>query len=62
MKDNVEIKLDTLNIERNPDGSFSLMWDPKDPNWSWLNDLTSEQVQGIVEEALDDYLKQHGLQ
>lgn len=62
MTDNVEIKLDTLKIERNPDGSFSLIWDPEDPNWSWLNGLTSEQVQVIVEQALDDYLAKHGLQ
>lgn len=54
--------LDTLNIVRNEDGSFSLQWDPNDPNWTWLNDMTSEEIRIMIEEALDDYIKQNGIE
>lgn len=54
--------LDTLNIERNEDGSFSLQWDPNDPNWTWLNDMTSDEIKIMIEEALDDYIKQNGIE
>jgi len=54
--------LDKLDIRRKDDGSFELSWDPTDPNWSWLNDLTSEEIRVMVEESLDEYLKEHGLQ
>jgi hypothetical protein len=54
--------LDTLNIERNEDGSFSLQWDSNDPNWTWLNDMTSDEIKIMIEEALDDYIKQNGIE
>lgn len=46
---------DSLKITQNEDGSFAMDWDPKDPNWKWLNKLTSEQIQVIMEEAIKDY-------
>ena len=27
-------------------------WDRKDPNWMFMNDLTSEEIEGIVQEAI----------
>jgi hypothetical protein len=51
--------LDTLNIQRNDDGSFRLEWDKNDPNWTWLNDLTSDEIRVMVESALDDYIKEN---
>lgn len=54
--------LDTLNIVRNEDGSFSLQWDPNDPDWTWLNDMTSDEIKIMIEEALDDYIKQNGIE
>ena len=27
---------DSLKINQNKDGSFSVEWDKKDPNWKWL--------------------------
>jgi hypothetical protein len=54
--------LDTLNIERNEDGSFSLKWDSNDHNWTWLNDMTSDEIKIMIEEALDDYIKQNGIE
>jgi len=55
-----ELKLDTLDIERNDDGSFSLKWDPTDSNWTWLNELTSDEIKVMIEQALDDYIKENG--
>ena len=33
---------DSLKINKNEDGSFTAEWDKKDPDWSWLNNLTSK--------------------
>ena len=41
-----------LNIVENPDGSFSFEWDPNDERWSWMNDLTDEEIKLIIEEAI----------
>ena len=46
---------DSLKIHQNKDGSFSLEWDKEDPQWSWLNGLTSKQLQVIIEQAIKDY-------
>ena len=31
---------DSLKINQNKDGSFSVEWDKKDPKWNFLNNLT----------------------
>ena len=43
---------DSLKISRNDDGSFTCEWDKNDPNWKWLNNLTSNEIQGIMEQAI----------
>jgi len=47
-----KMKNDSLKVSQNEDGSFSLEWDKKDPNWKWLNDLTSKEIQVIMEQAI----------
>jgi len=47
---------DTLKITQNGDGSFTMDWDKDDPQWSWLNNLTSAEIQIIVEQAIADFL------
>ena len=47
---------DSLKISQNEDGSFSMEWDKEDPKWSFLNGLTSKEIQSIMEEAIKDYL------
>ena len=49
-------KIDTLKITQNEDGSYTMDWDKEDPNWSWLNGLTSKEIQVIMEQAIKDYL------
>ena len=45
---------DSLKITQNEDGSFTMDWDKEDPNWSWLNGLTSKEIQVIMEQAIKD--------
>jgi hypothetical protein len=45
----------SLKIHQNEDGSFSMEWDKEDPNWKWLNDLTSKEIQVIMKQAIKDY-------
>ena len=46
---------DSLKIIQNEDGSFSMEWNKEDPNWKWLNGLTSKEIQVIMEQAIKDY-------
>jgi hypothetical protein len=48
-------EIDTLKISQKADGSFTMDWDKKDPNWSWLNNLTSKEIQIIIEQASKSY-------
>ena len=50
---------DSLKVHQNEDGTFSLEWDKDDPNWSWLNNLTSKEIQVIMEQAIQDELNSH---
>ncbi len=47
---------DSLKINQNEDGSFSLEWDKDDPMWKHLNGLTSKEIQTIIETAIKDEL------
>jgi hypothetical protein len=51
--------IDTLKITQNPDGSFTMDWDKEDPNWSWLNGLTSKEISIIVQQAVQEELKRN---
>jgi hypothetical protein len=48
---------DSLKIIENADGTFSMEWDKEDPNWKWLNGLTSKEIQVIVEQAIKEELQ-----
>ena len=50
---------DSLKITQNEDGSFTMYWDKKDPTWSWLNGLTSKEIQVIVEGAIQNMMDQN---
>ena len=52
-------EIDTLKISENADGSFTMDWDPQDPKWSFLNGLTSAEIQVIVQQAIQDKLNQN---
>ncbi len=44
----LKMKNDSLKINQNEDGSFGIEWDRQDPNWKWLNDLTTEEIETVV--------------
>lgn len=50
---------DSLKITENADGSFTMDWDPQDPKWSWMNNLTQKEIQVIMEQAIKEELKRH---
>ncbi len=52
MGNNKEIHSSGLNIIQNPDGSFVLEWDPKDPRWDWLNGMSDEEITTIIEKLV----------
>ena len=49
------MKNNSLKVNQNKDGSFTLEWDKQDPNWMWLNDLTTEELEVIMEQAMKEY-------
>jgi hypothetical protein len=51
---------DSLKISQNKDGSYTIDWDPQDPNWSWLNGMSSKEVQVIIKQAIEEDLKSRG--
>jgi hypothetical protein len=46
---------DSLKIIQNADGSYTAEWDKEDPQWKFLNNLTSREIQVIMQEAIKDY-------
>ena len=54
----LNMKNDSLKINQNKDGTFSIEWDKQDPNWKWLNDLTSKEIEVMMEQAIK-YDKTH---
>ena len=47
---------DSLKVEQNEDGTFTLEWDKDDPKWSFLNGMTSQEIQTIIEQAVKEGL------
>ena len=43
---------DSLKINKQDDGSFQVEWDRNDPNWKFMNELTTEEIETIVQEAI----------
>jgi len=44
--------VDSLKVNQNRDGTFTLEWDKEDPKWSFLNGMTSKEIVAIIEEAI----------
>ena len=51
------MSVDSLKINQNEDGTFTLECDKDDPKWSFLNGMTSKEIQTIIEQAVKDGLK-----
>tara|TARA_S200000501_G_C20811120_1_gene738428 strand:- start:1487 stop:1660 length:174 start_codon:yes stop_codon:yes gene_type:complete len=46
------MKNNSLKVNQNKDGSYTLEWDRQDPNWEWLNNLTTKEIQVIIDKAI----------
>ena len=46
------MKNNSLKIDQNNDGSFTVEWDKQDPEWKWMNNLTSKEIQVMIEQAV----------
>jgi hypothetical protein len=44
--------MNSLKVVQNPDGSYELLWNKNDPDWKFLNHLTSKELQIIIEQAI----------
>ncbi len=42
----------SLKINQNSDGTYTVEWDKKDPDWMFLNQLTSEEIQDMIQEII----------
>ena len=42
----------SLKINQIDNGSFTVEWDKKDPDWMFLNQLTSEEIQDMIQEVI----------
>lgn len=51
---------DSLSVVVNDDGSLDISWNPNDPKYSWLNDLTDEEMKSIFIQAIEEGLKNYG--
>jgi hypothetical protein len=49
-------EIDSLKISQNADGTFEMNWDKEDPNWKWLNGLTSAEIQVMIQQAIKEHL------
>ena len=50
------MNVDTLKITQNEDKSYTMEWNKEDPKWAFLNNLTSKEIQVIMEQAIKDYI------
>jgi len=41
-----------MEVTQNENGSFTVEWDKKDPDWKFLNKLTSEQIESMIQEVV----------
>ena len=48
----LKMKNNSLKVNQNNDGSFTVEWDRQDPEWQWMNDLTSKEIQVIIDQAI----------
>lgn len=48
---------DSLSFKQNSDGSYEMSWDKDDPDWNFMNDLTSKEIAEMVQIAIRDHQK-----
>jgi len=49
---------DSLVVTEKEDGTFEIGWDPNDPKYSFLNDMSQEELNAYFTRALEEYIKE----
>ncbi len=47
-----------LSVTVNPDNTITIEWDETDPNWSFLNDLTKEEISALIVRGIETLSKE----
>jgi len=49
---------DSLKVEEQEDGTFTVSWEENDPKYSFLNTMTQEEINAYFTHALEEYIKE----
>ena len=45
---------ESLKVNQNDDGSFTVEWDKKDPEWEFLNNLESQEIEQLIQQLVKE--------
>ena len=48
--------MEDIKVTENEDGSFTLEWNKNNPQWSFLNDMTQEELADFVNQAIENLI------
>jgi hypothetical protein len=48
---------DSLRVTENDDGTLAIEWDPNDPRYMFLNDMTQQELQDYFTQALETFIQ-----
>jgi hypothetical protein len=51
---------DSLKITQNDDGYYAAEWDKNDPTWNFMNNLTSKEIQVMIQQAIQESKNTNG--
>jgi len=49
---------DSFKVEEQEDGTLSISWDETDPQYSFLNDMTQEELNAFFTRAIEELVKE----
>lgn len=49
-------KEDSLKVSENDDGTLAVEWDPNDPRYSFLNEMTQDEINAFFTRALTELI------
>jgi hypothetical protein len=49
---------DSLRVTENDDGTLAIGWDPNDPRYMFLNDMTQQELQDYFTQALETFIQE----
>lgn len=49
---------DSLKVTENEDGTLGIEWDPNDPRYMFLNDMSQEEINAYFTRALEEFIKE----